>query len=108
MFLPLSLLLTPSYSRLVLDSWDDLYREDGEVDVERLMREADLLTVTTKPYQDCPEVDMDVYEYEVFLMVDGLEVRDTLEKENVRDIWNTTRTISSLTEPWIKGAIELR
>ena len=37
-------------SRLVLDSWDDLYRDDGSVDEERLTREAEVLSVTTEPY----------------------------------------------------------
>ena len=43
-----------------------------------------------------------------FLMVEGVEVRDTLEKENLMDVWNTTGTVTSQEESWIKGAIMLR
>ena len=94
--------------RLVLDSWSDLYTEDGEVDVDRLVTEADLVTVRTEPYEECPQMEIEVQEYEVFLMVNGVEVRDTLERSQMIDLWNTTRTIMSEKEPWIKGAIELR
>ena len=94
--------------RLVLDSWAELYKEDGSVDIDRLVTEADLLSVTTKPYDKCPLVEVEVLEYEVFLMVEGVEVRDTLEKENLMDVWNTTGTVTSQEESWIKGAIMLR
>ena len=91
-----------------LDSWAELYKEDGSVDIDRLVTEADLLSVTTKPYDKRPLVEVEVLEYEVFLMVEGVEVRDTLEKENLMDVWNTTGTVTSQEESWIKGAIMLR
>ena len=79
--------------RLVLSSWSDLYMEDGSVDTERLAREADLLTVTTRPYQDCPEVDIEIFQYEVLLLVGGEEVRESVELENIKDTWNFTKTV---------------
>ena len=105
-----SLLVTASLvsSRLVLDSWSDLYKEDGSVDVARLETEADLVSVTRKPFPKCPLVEVEVLEYEVFLMVEGAEVRDTLEKENLLDVWNTTGSVRSQEESWILGAIMLR
>ena len=94
--------------RLVLDSWADIYREDGSVDVDKLDSEADIVGVTRKPYPECPEVNIEVTEYEMFLRVDGEEVRDTLKKQELSDLRNTTKTIMSTTEPWIKGDIMLR
>ena len=108
LLLLLLVILEVASSRLVLESWSDLYRDDGSVDLDKLVSQADLLAVTTKPYSECPEVNIDIEEYEVFLMVDGVEVRDTLEKEEVNDIWNTTRTIKSEAEPWILSPIMLR
>ena len=94
--------------RLVLHSWADIYREDGSVDVDKLDSEADIVGVTRKPYPECPEVNIEVTEYEMFLRVDGEEVRDTLKKQELSDLRNTTKTIMSTTEPWIKGDIMLR
>ena len=94
--------------RLVLDSWADIYREDGSVDVDKLDSEADIVGVTRKPYPECPEVNIEVTEYEMFLRVDGEEVRDTLKKQELSDLRNTTKTIMSTTEPWIMGDIMLR
>ena len=94
--------------RLVLDSWTDIYREDGSVDVDKLVSEADIVGVTRKPHPGCPEVNIEVTEYEMFLRVDGEEVRDTLKKQELSDLRNTTKTIMSTTEPWIKGDIMLR
>ena len=79
--------------RLLLSRWSDLYSEDGGVDTERLAREADLLTVTTRPYQDCPEVDIEIFQYEVLLLVGGEEVRESVELENIKDTWNFTKTV---------------
>ena len=109
MFL-LSLLITMEAvsSRLVLESWAEIYREDGSVDLDRLLAEADIVSVSTEPYQECPEVNVNVTEYEIFLMEEGVEVRDTLEKQEIYDIWNTTKTVRSMSEPWIKGDIMLR
>ena len=91
--------------RLVLDSWDDIYREDGSVDVDKLVSEADIVGVTRKPYPECPEVNIEVTEYEMFLRVDGEEVRDTLDVslQSVDII-----SVESKTEPWIVGNIKLR
>ena len=94
--------------RLVLESWADIYREDGSVDVGRLTSQADIVGVTSRPHPDCSQVNVEVTEFEVFLVVDGLEVRDTIEKQELSDIWNTTKTIASLTETWIEADIMLR
>ena len=95
-------------SRLVLDSWDDLYRDDGAVDVERLVREGETLSVTTEPYQDCPDVDVEVTEYEVFLVNDGVEVADTIMTQKIIDIKNITGTVQNEEHPWIKASVMLR
>ena len=95
-------------SRLVLDSWDDLYRDDGSVDVERLVREGETLSVTTEPYQDCPDVDVEVTEYEVFLVSDGVEVADTIMTQKIIDIKNITGTVQNEEHPWIKASVMLR
>ena len=89
--------------RLVLDSWADIYREDGSVDVDKLDSEADIVGVTRKPYPECPEVNIEVTEYEMFLRVDGEEVRDTLDTLSVEKL-----SVKSKTEPWIVGDIKLR
>ena len=95
-------------SRLVLDSWEDLYRDDGSVDVERLVREARTLSVTTEPYQDCPDVDVEVTEYEVFLLNDGEEVADSIKSHKIIDIQNLTGTIQNEEHPWIRASVMLR
>ena len=91
--------------RLVLDSWADIYREDGSVDVDKLVSEADIVGVTRKPHPGCPEVNIEVTEYEMFLRVDGEEVRATLDVslQSVDII-----SVESKTEPWIVGNIKLR
>ena len=91
--------------RLVLDSWADIYREDGSVDVDKLDSEADIVGVTRKPHPGCPEVNIEVTEYEMFLRVDGEEVRATLDVslQSVDII-----SVESKTEPWIVGNIKLR
>ena len=91
--------------RLVLDSWADIYREDGSVDVDKLVSEADIVGVTRKPHPGCPEVNIEVTEYEMFLRVDGEEVRATLDVslQSVDII-----SVESKTEPWIVGDIKLR
>ena len=95
-------------SRLVLDSWDELYRDDGSVDVERLVREGTTLSVTTEPYQDCPDVDVEVTKYEVFLVNDGVEVADTIMTQKIIDIQNITGTVQNEEHPWIKASVMLR
>ena len=95
-------------SRLVLDSWEDLYQDDGSVDVERLVREARTLSVTTEPYQDCPDVDVEVTEYEVFLLNNGEEVVDSIKSHKIIDIKNLTGTIQNEEYPWIRASVMLR
>ena len=95
-------------SRLVLDSWEDLYQDDGSVDVERLVREARTLSVTTEPYQECPDVDVEVTEYEVFLLNDGEEVVDSIKSHKIIDIKNLTGTIQNEESPWIRASVMLR
>ena len=95
-------------SRLVLDSWDDLYREDGSVDVERLTREAETLSVSIEPYQDCPEVDVEVTEYQIFLLEDGVEVEDSIQSHKIIDMKNLTGTIENEEHPWIRAQVMLR
>ena len=95
-------------SKLVLDSLDDLYQEDGSVDVERLTREADPLSVTTEPYQDCPEVDVEVTVYQIFLLNDGVEVADSIMSYKIIDIKNITGTVQNEEDPWISASVMLR
>ena len=95
-------------NRLVLDSWADLHQDDGSVDVERLTREADPLSVTTQPYQDCPEVDVEVTLYEIFLLEDGVEVSYTVQSSQIIDIKNLTGTHQNEEHPWIKASLMLR
>ena len=108
--LPLSILFTLNLvdSRLVLDSWDELYRDDGSVDVERLVREASPLSVTTEPYQDCPDVDVEVTVYEVILLNDGEEVADSIMSYKIIDIKNLTGTVQNEDHPWISAEVMLR
>ena len=95
-------------NRLVLESWDDLYQDDGSVDMERLTREADPLSVTTEPYQECPEVDVKVTLYEVFLLEDGVEVSYSIQSYQIIDIENVTGTHQNKAQPWIKASLTLR
>ena len=92
--------------RLVLSSWSDLYMEDGSVDTERLAREADLLSVSTEPDQDCPHVELEVAEYEV--VVEGKEELVHIKTRKARDTWDVTRTVVNEEEPWIQGKVVLR
>ena len=106
-----SILLT-SYlvsSRLVLTSWDELDGEDGRMDTERLVMEADLVSVTTQPYEDCPEVELELSKYEVVVLQAGEELIETIEIGSIKDItYNTTGTIVNGDEPWIQGTITRR
>ena len=92
--------------RLLLSSWSDLYSEDGGVDTERLAREADLLSVSTEPDQDCPHVELEVAEYEV--VVEGKEELVHIKTRKARDTWDVTRTVVNEEEPWIQGKVVLR
>ena len=105
LFLSVLITLKAVSCRLVLDSWTDIYREDGSVDVDKLVSEADIVGVTRKPHPGCPEVNIEVTEYEMFLRVDGEEVRATLDVslQSVDII-----SVESKTEPWIVGNIKLR
>ena len=78
------------------------------MDTQRLQSEADLVTVSTEPDQDCPQVQVDILIYEVFLEEGSEEVRDTIEMRNIRDVFNTTKTIRNINEPWIAGTVMLR
>ena len=94
-------------SRLVLDSWDDLYQDDGRVDVDRLNSEALLLGVATEPYPKCPEMEIEVRDFEIFLRKNGEEVRDTVQTAKlVDDI--SVQHVRNEKEPWIQGTVILR
>ena len=109
MFVLLTLLtLEGVSSRLVLESWSDLYRDDGSVDTDRIVREASLVSVTTEPYPKCPDVQLEVHEYEFFLVKDGVETRYTIAAKNIVDIFNTTRTMKNNEDPWIKAPVMIR
>ena len=94
-------------SRLVLDSWDELYQENGQAYVDRLDSEADLLAVTTEPYQECPEMELEVREFEVFLREEGGEVRDTVQSAKLVDSVSV-RTVRNVEETWIQGTVKVR
>ena len=93
--------------RLVLDSWDDLYLEDGQPDVDLLYSEPDLLGVTSEPYQECPEMELEIREYEIFLKEDGVEVRDTVEVAKLLDNVGV-QTVQNFNESWIQGTVKVR
>ena len=88
---------------LVLQSWSDLYREDGSVDTERLAMEADLLSVTTQPDPSCPQVELEVAEYKV--VVAGTE---DLFQVKTRKASHMKRIVANEEEPWIQGEVVLR
>ena len=94
----------PVTSRLVLQSWSDLDREDGSVDTERLAREADLLSVTSEPDPTCPQVELEVAEYE--LEVSGKTL--SYKVKTRKDTWNVTKTISVENVPGLQGTVVLR
>ena len=93
--------------RLVLDSWDDLYLEDGQPDVDLLYSEADLLGVTSEPYKECPEMELEIRKYEIFLKEDGVEVRDTVEVAKLLDNVGV-QTVQNFNESWIQGTVKVR
>ena len=76
--------------------------------VDHAAREADPLSVTTQPYQDCPEVDVEVTLYEIFLVEDGVEVSYTVQSSQIIDIKNLTGTHQNEEHPWIKASLMLR
>ena len=90
--------------RLVLSSWSDLYMEDGSVDTERLARDADLLSVTSEPDPTCPQVELEVAEYE--LEVSGKTL--SYKVKTRKDTWNFTKTISVENDPGLQGTVVLR
>ena len=94
-------------ARLVLDSRDDLYQDNGEVDYDRINSEAHLLSVTTEPYQQCPEVELEVREFEFFLRENGEEVRETVETAQLMD-GVSVRHVQNINEDWIQGSVILR
>ena len=93
--------------RLVLDSWDDLYQDNGQAVFDRLNREADHLGVTSEPYQECPEMELEIREYEIFLKEDGVEVRDTVEVAKLLDNVGV-QTVQNFNESWIQGTVKVR
>ena len=83
------------------------FEHNGQADFDRLNREADLLGVTSEPYQECPEMELEIREYEIFLMEDGVEVRDTVETARLMDTVGV-QIITNSNESWIQGTVKVR
>lgn len=96
-------------SKLVVSSYDELYREDGNLDTDLILSQARLVSEVTQRSPDCPDIEESVRVYEYFLIGEnGEEERILMDAQMPIDLTNVTRTVSNAEEPWIKANIELR
>ena len=96
-------------SKLVVRSYDELYREDGSVDAEMIMSQARLVSEVTQRSTYCPDIEEYVRVYEYFLINEnGEEEQVLMDAQLPIDLRNLTMTMTNENEPWIKADIVLR
>ena len=106
---PLVLLISMVRTKLVVSSYDELYREDGSLDADLILSQARLVSEVTQRSPDCPDIEEFVRVYEYFLIGEsGEEERILMDAQIPIDLTNVTMTMTNQDEPWIKGDIELR
>ena len=105
----LVLLISMVRTKLVVSSFDELYREDGSLDADLILSQARLVSEVTQRSTDCPDIEEFVRVYEYFLIGEsGEEEQILMDAQIPIDLKNVTMTFTNQDEPWIKGDIELR
>ena len=107
----ISLMLSFSlvHTKLVVSSYDELYREDGSLDADLILSQARLVSEVTQRSPDCPDIEEFVRVYEYFLIGEsGEEERILMDAQMPIDLTNVTMTMFNTEEPWINADIELR
>ena len=98
------------FTRLVVDTTNELMRSDGEgrksLDLLRIVQEGDKVN-TRVVESDCPGVMEETAEYEFITMEGGKEKSHTVEITRVLDSV-TERTIFNAEEPWVVGHVRIR
>ena len=106
-----SLVLTISVvqTKLVVSSFDELYREDGSLDADLIFSKARLVSEVTQRSYDCPDIEEFLRVYEYFLIDEnGEEEQILMDAQMPIDLKNNTMTMTNKDEPWIKADVELR
>ena len=96
-------------SKLVVSSYDELYLEDGNLDVHLIMSQARVVSEVNQTSTDCPDIEEIIRVYEYFLLKEnGEEERILMDAQLPIDVKDTKMTFTNSEEPWIKADIVLR
>ena len=84
-----ALVLSLVQSKLVVSSYDELYREDGSLDADLILSQARLVSEVTQRSPDCPDIEEFVRVYEYFLIGEsGKEERTLMDAQMPIDLTN--------------------
>ena len=105
-----SFLLTTAWSRLVVDSKEQLMVRDGDgrktLDLMRIIKEGEKKK-TDLQESDCPGVMDETAEYEYFTMEGIKERRHSIEiTRRLDDV--IEKTVFNALEPWVIGHVRIR
>ena len=80
-------------SKLVVSSYDELYREDGSLDADLILSQARLVSEVTQRSPDCPDIEEFVRVYKYFLIGEsGEEERILMDAQMPIDLTIVTMT----------------
>ena len=101
--------LSVVFAKLVVRHEDELYLEDGNMDAERILAEADVINSTVRQCAHCPFVEEELKYFEYFIVdEDGNEQRDVIEAQIPIDNIIDNMQLTNTKEPWITGHVILR
>ena len=104
-----SLSFSLAVSKLVVFSIDDLYLEDGTMNTDLILDQADLHNSTRYWSEECPHIEEELQYFEYWVLSEaGAEEQRFLEARMPLYVTNQTRTMTNINEPWVQGHVVLR
>ena len=104
-----SMSVSMAASKLVVSSIDDLYLEDGTMDTDLILGQADLHNSTRYWSEECPHIEEELQYFEYWVLDEaGAEEQRFLEARMPLYVTNQTRTMTNIDEPWVQGHVVLR
>ena len=94
--------------RLVVLNKEELYLDDGDLDYDRIMSQADLINSTDIIPEWCKDALEQQKYYHYYIIKDGIEEQHTIEAVFQLDTSINSRTVTNMEEPWIVGNVILR
>ncbi len=89
-------------ARVVILSYDELYREDGSLDADLILSQARLISEVTRRSPDCPDIEEFVRVHEYFLIGESVEEEQILmDAQMPINLTNVTMIFTNQDEPWI-------